>query len=276
MRHPGTVIVVTLATAALAAMAVQEGQQPPSQSEAQLGQRTAPPAEPQRRLFPPQDLILLEAPDREEWQKPDLIMDKLQIAWGDDVADIGAGSGWFTVRLAKRVGENGTVYSQDLQREMVTSIRRRVEREKLRNVRVIQGQDNSLEIPEKVRAILVVDVVPEVASRDRVTFLRNLATALEPNGRIGIVNYKPGEGGPGPEPHLRVDRESVERNAESAGLRVLSRTDLRYQYLIVLGLQTRSQADRDYPDYARPISRQSPGITPAAAAILRRSASTKG
>ena len=240
MRHPGTVIVVTLATAALAAMAVQEGQQPPSPSEAQQGQSTAPPAEPQRRLFPPQDLILLEAPDREEWQKPDLIMDKLQIAWGDDVADIGAGSGWFTVRLAKRVGENGTVYSQDLQREMVTSIRRRVEREKLRNVRVIQGQDNSLEIPEKVRAILVVDVVPEVASRDRVTFLRNLATALEPNGRIGIVNYKPGEGGPGPEPHLRVDRESVERNAESAGLRVLSHTDLRYQYLIVLGLQARS------------------------------------
>ena len=56
------------------------------------------------------------------------------------------------------------------------------------------------------------------------------------------VNYKPGEGGPGPAPNLRVDRESVERNAESAGLRVISRTDLQYQYLIVLGAEPRSEA----------------------------------
>ena len=242
MRHPGTVIVVTLASVALAAMAVREGQQPPGPSEAREGQPAPASTEQQRRLFPPQDLVLLEAPDREEWQKPELIMDELHIAEGDEVADIGAGSGWFTIRLAKRVGPNGTVYSQDLQREMVTSIRRRVEREKLSQVRVVQGQDNSLEIPEKVRAILVVDVVPEVLSGDRVAFLRNLATALKPNGRIGIVNYKPGESGPGPAPHLRVDRESVERNAESAGLRVLSRTDLQYQYLIVLGAQ-QTQSD---------------------------------
>jgi protein-L-isoaspartate O-methyltransferase len=258
MRHPGTVIAVTLAAVVLAAMAVREGQRPPGTRTAEVQERLPPPrtvaaevqadqpatspAELIRRLFPPQDLVLLEAPDREEWQKPDLIMDELHIAEGDEVADIGAGSGWFTIRLAKRVGPNGTVYSQDLQREMVTSIRRRVEREKLSQVRVVQGQDNTLEIPEKVRAILVVDVVPEVPSGDRVTFLRNLATALKPNGRIGIVNYRPGEGGPGPAPNLRVDRESVERNAESAGLRVISRTDLQYQYLIVLGVEARSEA----------------------------------
>ena len=69
-----------------------------------------------RRLFPPEDLGLLEAPDRDAWQKPEQIMDALGIADGSAVADIGAGGGWFTLRLARRVGPNGLVYAQDIQR----------------------------------------------------------------------------------------------------------------------------------------------------------------
>ena len=85
----------------------------------------------QGRLFPPTDLGLLESPDRAAWQKPDLIMDALKIAYGDTVADIGAGSGFFTVRLARRVdprGENGLVYAEDIQQPMLESIKRRVSR----------------------------------------------------------------------------------------------------------------------------------------------------
>src|SRR5438067_8039257 len=59
------------------------------------------------RLFDPLDLGLLETPDRDQWQKPEMIMDELQIAEGSTVADLGAGSGWFTLRLARRVGPNG-------------------------------------------------------------------------------------------------------------------------------------------------------------------------
>src|SRR5262245_15203765 len=71
------------------------------------------------RLFPPQDLGLLEAPDRELWQRPDRIMDSLGVADGSTVADIGAGSGWFTIQLARRVGPQGVVYAQDVQQEML-------------------------------------------------------------------------------------------------------------------------------------------------------------
>ena len=78
------------------------------------------------RLFPPQDLGLLEAPDREEWQKPDLIMDALKIADGSSVAELGAGGGWFTIRLARRVGPNGVVYAEDIQPPMIELIERRV------------------------------------------------------------------------------------------------------------------------------------------------------
>ena len=185
------------------------------------------------RLFPPENLGLLEGPDRETWQKPEQIMDALAIADGSVVADIGAGAGWFTIRLARRVGPNGVVYAQDIQPQMLEAIRRRVQREGLRNVETRLGVGSNPNLPARaLDAVLVVDVYPEV--EDRITFLRNLAAALKPLGRIGIVNYKPGRGGPGPD--VRVDSPSVEADAQTAGLRVIAREMLPYQYLLVLGL----------------------------------------
>ena len=188
------------------------------------------------QLFPPQDLGLLEGPDREAWQKPDEIMDVLGIADGAAVADIGAGAGWFTIRLARRVGPNGAVYAQDVQRHMLDAVRRRVAREGLRNVETRLGSGSAPNLPARaLDAVLVVDVYPEV--EDRVAFLRNVTDALKPGGRIGIVNYRPGRGGPGPAPSegVRVETGSVEKDAQAAGLRVLARQDLLYQYLLVLG-----------------------------------------
>jgi ubiquinone/menaquinone biosynthesis C-methylase UbiE len=177
---------------------------------------------------------MLEAPDRATWQKPDEIMDALNIADGSKVADIGAGSGWFTVHLAQRVGPKGTVYAQDVQPQMLEAIRRRVNREGLRNVQFRLGVGSSPELPEAtLDAVLVVDTYPEVEVADRVTFLRNLARALKPAGRLGVVNYKPGRGRPGPD-EGRVDSGTVEGDARAAGLRVLDREDLPYQYLLVL------------------------------------------
>lgn len=199
----------------------------------------AGPTAPHGRLFPPQNLGLLEGPDRDKWQKPDQIMDALNIADGSSVADTGAGAGWFTIRLARRVGPRGTVYAQDVQREMLEAIRRRVAKEGLENVQTRLGQGSDPNLPaSSLDAVLVVDVYPEVEAGDRVGFLRNLAASLKPNGRIGIVNYRPGQGGPGPSPEegLRVDAEVVEQDAAAAALRVLSReTFLPYQYLLVLG-----------------------------------------
>jgi len=188
----------------------------------------------QPKLTKPADLLLLEAPDRDSWQKPEQIMDELRIAERSRVADIGAGSGWFTVRLAQRVGPYGIVYAQDVQREMLNAIMRRVSRERLGNVREVLGQDNATKLPLRaLDAILVVDVYPELD--ERVTFLRNLTESLKPHGRIGVVNYKPGVGGPGPAPERRFAPSVVEQDARDANLRVLSTMDLRYQYVIVLG-----------------------------------------
>jgi predicted methyltransferase len=190
------------------------------------------------RLFPPQDLGLLEGPDREAWQKPDEIMDVLGIADGAAVADIGAGAGWFTIRLARRVGPNGVVYAQDVQPQMLAAIRRRVSREGLQNVETRLASDRSPNLPTRaLDVVLVVDVYSSVEGAGRVTFLRNLASALKPGGRIGVVEYRPGRGGPGPAPSegTRIDSASVEKDAHAAGLRITARQDLPYQYLLVLG-----------------------------------------
>jgi ubiquinone/menaquinone biosynthesis C-methylase UbiE len=193
------------------------------------------PGQRHRQLFPPENLGMLEAPDRAAWQKPEQIMDALNIADGSRVADIGAGSGWFTIHLAQRVGPKGIVYAQDVQKQMLEAIRRRMQREGLSNVEVRLGTGTSSNLPgAALDAVLVVDTYPEVDVEDRVAFLRNLASALKPKGRIGIVNYKPGRGGPGPD-EGRVDRTSVEMDAQAAGLRVISHETLLYQYLLVLG-----------------------------------------
>ena len=221
--------------ATLSSFSVRGDEGPPTPAPAQTAGAPQPCAQ-DGQLFRPEDLVLLEMPDRELWQQPDVIMDALNIADASDVADVGAGAGWFTIRLARRV-PNGTVYAQDLQREMVTAIARRVNRVGLENVRVVQGEENSPNLPARaLDAVLVVDVYPEVETHNRVTFLRSLAESLRPKGRIGIVNYKPGGGGPGPCHERRVASAVVEEDARQAGLRVLSRVNLQFQYLVVIGL----------------------------------------
>ena len=192
---------------------------------------------PQRhsKLYSPLDLGLLESPDRAAWQKPDQIMDALNVAEGSKVADIGAGAGWFTIRLARRVGPNGRVYAEDVERLMIEAIRRRVNREGLQNVDPVLGVGSDPRMPPaSLDAVLVVDSYQEVNIDERVAFLRSLARALKPKGLIGIVNWKPGRGGPGPNEDARVPREIVETDAKSAKLRVRSYESLPYQYLIVL------------------------------------------
>ena len=187
-------------------------------------------------LFPPQDLGLLEAPDRDGWQKPDQIMDALGIADGSVVADLGAGGGWFTVRLAKRVGPNGLVYAEDIQPQMIEAIRRRVQRENLGNVRTVLGTANDPQVPPGLDAVLIVDAYHEmeIPPANPVAILTKVAPSLKPRGRLGIVDFVQGGGGPGPAPGERVDAERVVKAAQAAGLRLVTRERVvPFQFLLV-------------------------------------------
>ena len=146
------------------------------------------------RLFPPEDLGVLEGPDRDAWQEPELIMDALGIFDGAVVADVGAGGGWFTVRLAQRVGPNGLVYAEDIQPQMIESINRRVRRAGLTNVQAIIGTPSNPMLPGPIDALLMVEVYSQI--EDPVTLLRNVMPRLKPGGRVGIVEYRLDGGGP--------------------------------------------------------------------------------
>jgi SAM-dependent methyltransferase len=170
-------------------------------------------------------------------------MDALGVGEASVVADLGAGSGWFTIPLAARVGPNGVVYAEDIQRQMIASIAGRVERIGLRDrVKTVLGTTDDPKLPTLVDAVLIVDAYHEM--EHPVVLLRNVAKSLKPprmeggiyvgGGRIGIVDFTKDGGGPGPAMEERIDPERVIRDAQAAGLTLRSReTFLKYQYMLV-------------------------------------------
>ena len=199
------------------------------------------------RLFPPTDLGLIETPDRDDWNKPDLIMDILGIADGAVVADLGAGGGWFTSHLARRVGPNGTVYAQDIQREMIEAINRRTQTQALTNVRPVLGTRTDPRLPGGIDAALIIDAYHEMEDPARpeviLALLRNVDRALKPQGRLGIVDFLPGDGGPGPAAKDRVLPETIIKAAQSAGFQLLKHETIPpFQFLLVFGKTPASPA----------------------------------
>ncbi len=188
------------------------------------------------RLFPPSDLGLLDAPDRDLWQRPDQIMDAMGIADASVVADIGAGSGWFTIRLARRVGPRGLVYAEDVQKEMINAhlAPRRPRGAHQRASRCSASTTIRACRRKRSTRSLIVDAYHEI--EDRVAMLSNLARALKPQGRIGVVDFKLDGTGPGPSAEERVSPDVVVKDAEKAGLRLIRQEPfLQYQYFLIFG-----------------------------------------
>lgn len=212
---------------------------------AAAAQQHKPPVAKQRSgLFAPLDLGLLDAPDRDQWQKPDQIMDALRIADGSVVADLGAGGGWFTLRLARRVGPRGRVFAEDIQPQMLERISRLVAREQIANVTTVLGTPTDPRLPASVDAALIVDSYHEMelengARRDPVALLRNVARSLTPQGLLGVVDFNPGGGGPGPAPDERPDARAIIRACDAAGLQFIRREEVPpFEFLLIFGRAT--------------------------------------
>jgi ubiquinone/menaquinone biosynthesis C-methylase UbiE len=203
------------------------------------GAAQPPPGQASRHtLFNPKDLGLLESPDRDIWQKPDQVMDALGIADGSKVADIGAGSGYFTIRLARRVGPNGVVWAEDVQPAMLEAIQRRVAKDAakdIRNVVAVKGTSSDPMLPANaVDAVLILETYQEVIQGGNpLLFLQNVKKALRPGGRVGIIDYKKEGGGPGPD-GPRPDPDAIIAVAEQTGLRLMKReTFLPFQFFLI-------------------------------------------
>jgi tRNA G46 methylase TrmB len=113
------------------------------------------------------DLSIFDSPGRDERLQSNRVMDMLAIAPGKTVADIGAGSGWFTVRAARRIGEAGTVYAVDINPEAIRYIESRIRKENLHNVKPVLGKPDDPLLPAKVDAVLLLKRITKLLSRSR-------------------------------------------------------------------------------------------------------------
>ena len=150
---------------------------------------TTPQAATQRPTSTPYsgDLSIFEYPDRDKKLQIDRVMDLLGIATGKNVADIGAGSGWFTVRAARRVGPTGAVLAEDINPVAIEYIGKRVLKEDLQNVRTVLGSPDDARLPTgSTDAVLLLKVYHEIAHP--VGFMTTLKTALRPGAKVGIID----------------------------------------------------------------------------------------
>jgi predicted methyltransferase len=156
------------------------------------------------------DLSVFDAPGRDKHLQINRVMDMLGIEPGKNVADIGAGSGWFTVRAARRVTGSGTVYAVDINPEAIHYIDQRMKKEQLQNIITILSKPDDPRVPaDSIDAVLLLKTYHEVAHP--VVLLRNLRSSLRPGARIGIIDRN-GNG----ENH-GVSKDVVLREAAEAG-----------------------------------------------------------
>lgn len=131
----------------------------------------------------------LERPEREDEEAPSKAIDLLEIKPGMVVADIGAGSGYYASRIAKRVGPTGHVYATDIQQGMIDILERRIKSEGLANMSTILGGPDDPKLPAgAIDLAIMVDVYHELQQPQM--FLQRLKSAFKPNGRLVLLEYR--------------------------------------------------------------------------------------
>lgn len=169
-------------------------------------------------------------PARDAWQMPDRVIATLALKPGQIVADIGSGTGYFTIRLAKS-GAAPKVYGSDIEPGMVKYLRERAAKEGLTNVVSVQAAADNPNLPERVDLVLIVDTYHHIG--DREVYFRKLAKSLKPGGRVAIIDFKP-DSPEGPPKEFRFPPEKFKTEMSKAGYKLAAQHDFlpRQQFLI--------------------------------------------
>jgi len=178
-------------------------------------------------------IAMLENPQRDEEQKPDEVIAALDLKEGETVADIGAGSGYFSFRFAREVGDNGRVYAVDINSDMIVHMNRRIRDLKLKNVvTVLSVPDDPLLAAASVDRFFICNTWHHIENRAQ--YLALMKNMLKPGGQLIIVDYLKKELPVGPPPQMKIAREEVIKEMVSGGF-MLSRehTFLPYQYFLI-------------------------------------------
>jgi cyclopropane fatty-acyl-phospholipid synthase-like methyltransferase len=169
-------------------------------------------------------------PARDAWQQPDRVINLLRLERGQTVADIGAGTGYFTVRLAKSEAAP-KVYAVDIEPSMVSYLSERAAQEHLSNVVAVQAAADTPNLPETVDLVLIVDTFHHIGNRE--VYFRRLAKSLKPGGRVAIIDFRP-DSPEGPPKEFRFTPEQIKSEMSKAGYTMTAQHDLlpRQHFLI--------------------------------------------
>lgn len=162
-------------------------------------------------------------PSRDTWQKPKEVIEKLAIAPGSRVADVGAGGGYFTWYLAGAVGSQGTVYAVDIDETALSIIKNEMHARGITNVVPIHAEPGDAKLPELVELVFPCDTYHHM--NDRIAYFRSLTRYLKPDGRVAILDFHPHGFFSGLLGH-GTQKEVVRREMESAGYRLTSDSDV--------------------------------------------------
>src|SRR5262245_39811772 len=170
---------------------------------------------------PLQDRIAsFERAERETWQKPNEIVEALELKNGKVVADIGAGTGYFTRRFAKAVTPNGKVYAVDIAADILGYLKEQADKQNIHNIEIIVSREDDPMLPDKsVDLAFFCDTTHHIANR--LNFYGNVARALKEHGRMAIVDYPPDSAHAPHNPVQLVPRWQVIQEAENAGFRLI-------------------------------------------------------
>lgn len=164
----------------------------------------------------------MDDPRRIEWQMAGNVVERLQIQPGSSVADIGAGTGYFTMIFAEKVGADGTVYAVDVDEKMISHVEKRVRKSGFRNVRsILSRSDDPLLPKESIDLVFVCDTY--LFLEDRVQYLLRLRESLKNKGHLAIVSFNSRAELPGAPPLYRmISKETTIHEAEKAGFSLLA------------------------------------------------------
>ena len=176
----------------------------------------------------------LEDPARDEWQRPDAVVAALGLRRGQTVGEIGGGPGYWSLRLARKVGPAGRVYAVDVEPRLLEVLRQRLEERKVGNVTPVLGLPEDPLLPvASCDLVLLVNAYHHLP--DGPAYLRRLARALRRGGRIVNADFHKRETPVGPPVEERVSREEFLAGARRAGLVPVAEHDfLPYQYCVAL------------------------------------------